>query len=521
MLQYLLNATAIWLISLISYDIFLKKESYHSYNRFYLLLTFLLGVLLPLVQWQGDGMDYIGAFRAPVDRLISTKGALVSATAPASASGNWQQWLFIVYLVGVLVALSLVVIDIVRLLTFYRNGKKSMQDGWTIICTGKEHAPFSFRNLLFVSSIKQYNADEWHMILAHEKRHTVLLHVIDLLLMQAARIVLWFHPLVYVYNKRLLLVHEYQADNAAAQQPQGYGKFLIEQALLQSAPSLAHSFNRSPIKNRIVMLTRRSTAAARAKMLVFVPLALVCIVCFSKNAFSQKFERNGNKVTYRGNTFELSEPSYDTVILIDPVTANEITKIMQHDPSPIKMNGKTIQQNVDKNPYFTGSDKDLRDYLLRNMKDALSKLPNGQYRLDISNIVIDENGKVAYFDYSEMQRIKTSDEVKNVTPSKGVVKVSDPAMKINIIGNPPMGNGPFTVRKNTDPAYFEAIDKNTQQEIFDKVCRLMEVAPAFHPGTLDGKKVISIYHLVKFWNTFKIENNKVYDMNREGEYNEL
>ena len=35
------------------------------------------------------------------------------------------------------------------------------------------------------------------------------------------------------------------------------------------------------------MLTRKSTAASRTKMLVFVPLVLVCILCFSKNIYSQ------------------------------------------------------------------------------------------------------------------------------------------------------------------------------------------------------------------------------------------
>src|ERR1035437_1666769 len=120
--------------------------------------------------------------------------------------------------------------------------------------------------------MEQYTNEEWSMILTHEKRHTIFLHIIDLLLMQAARIIFWFHPLVYIYNKRLLLLHEYQADNAAARQPKVYGSFLVEQAMLQTAPSISHSFNRSPIKNRIVMLTRRSSAIAKVKILVFIPL---------------------------------------------------------------------------------------------------------------------------------------------------------------------------------------------------------------------------------------------------------
>ena len=482
MLQYLLNTTAIWLISLVLFDVFLRRESYHNYNRFYLLFTFLLGALFPLVQWQGNNRSYPATLEKSFDKVIAAKQNVIEATTPAG-SINWEQWLFIVYLAGVFVATVLLLTEIIKLVSYYRSGKKSMEGSWTIIETGKEHAPFSFLNLLFICSRQQYSDDEWSMIVLHEKRHQSLIHFFDLLLMQLSRIVFWFHPLIYIYNKRLLLIHEYQADKVSAQKPQVYGAFLVEQALLQSAPSISHSFNRSPIKKRIVMLTRRSSAASRTKMLVFIPLALVCIVCFSKNSFSQRFVKNGNKVTYRGNTFELSKATFDTMTLIDPVTGSEIVKVVQHDPQPIKMNGKQIPTDVDKNPVYTGSEKDLRDYLLKNMKDVLSKLDDGQYWLDISNILIDEHGRIVYFDYSEMKRSKTAGEVND--------------------------------------ANFGTINKNLQEEIYDKVCRLMEVAPGFQPGTIGGKKAVSYYHLVDFWNNFKIQNHKVYDMDNTGEFKEL
>ena len=286
MLQYLLNTTAIWLVSLVMFDVFLQRESYHNYNRFYLLFTFLLGVFLPLLKWQDNREIYTSALGKPLQQVITLKQNIVTSTTPTTTSVSWQQWLTIIYLAGVFIALCLLAIEIIKLSTAY-TAKRSQQDGWTIIETGKEHAPFSFLNTLFVCSIDQYNDEEWNMIVVHEKRHTSLFHVADLVLMQLARVIFWFHPLVYLYDKRLLLVHEYQADNASTQQPQLYGRFLVEQAILQSAPALSHSFNRSPIKNRILMLTRRSSAAARTKMLVFIPLLMVCILCFSKNIFSQ------------------------------------------------------------------------------------------------------------------------------------------------------------------------------------------------------------------------------------------
>ena len=302
MLQYLLNATAIWLISLVLFDVFLKKESYHVYNRFYLLLTFLLGALLPLVHWPQDAAPVMqAAVKLPVQQVLIAKEQVINAATPVSHAFDWDQVLGGIYVIGVLVAISLLLIDIVKLAAYYRGGPRTKDGKWLVIETGKEHAPFSFLNTLFVNSRAQYSDEEWEMILVHEQRHTALLHFADLLLMQAARVLFWFHPLIYVYNKRLLLVHEYQADKTAKQPAQVYGRFLVEQAILQSAPALSHSFNRSPIKNRIAMLTHRSSEIARSKLLLFIPLLIVCVFCFSQNSFSNKPKKEGNVCLYRGN----------------------------------------------------------------------------------------------------------------------------------------------------------------------------------------------------------------------------
>ncbi len=364
------------------------------------------------------------------------------------------------------------------------------------------------------------------MILVHEKRHTSLFHFIDLLLLQTARLLFWFHPLVYIYNKRLLLVHEYQADGAAANQPKVYGSFLVEQAMLQPAPTLTHSFNRSPIKNRIVMLTRKSSAASRTKMLVFIPLALVCIVCFSKNSFSQRFERKGNKVTYRGNTFTLSEPMHDTVEMIDPVSGNTTTKVIIKDPTPIKMNGKTIVEYPNEPARYTGGDKDLRKYLLTNMREELGNLKEGYYKLEISDIIIDANGKIVYFDYQDMKRGKPIEEVNVRTKPSGptLIKASDPEIHVTINAGPgqpfktPCGDSlkkpvTYALQRNTDPAYFETVSQENQDAIFNKVCRLLDAAPGFLPARDEGKNIIAKYpSSIIFWNNFKIKDHKIYDI---------
>jgi len=49
-------------------------------------------------------------------------------------------------------------------------------------------------------------------IINHELIHCKQKHSLDLLFFEILKIVLWFNPLVYVYQKRITLLHEYISD---------------------------------------------------------------------------------------------------------------------------------------------------------------------------------------------------------------------------------------------------------------------------------------------------------------------
>jgi hypothetical protein len=334
----------------------------------------------------------------------------------------------------------------------FRAGKKSHENNFTIIETCKNHGPFSLFHYVFVSSMTQYTAEEWQILFDHEQRHGQLLHFIDVFLLQATRIVFWFHPLVYIYQKKLLLIHEFQADKVSGSKPLAYGRFLVEQALLLSSPSITHSFNRSPIKNRIVMLTRKSTAASRIKMLIFIPLALVCMLCFTKNSMSQKVTRNGNMVTFNGNKFEVGKDIFDTVSLTDPVTGNEVVRITKKDPVPLKMNGAKIYKvdELSKEPRFNSKDYTIITYLFKclgaatgNNSDPKTKLPDGSYNLNIDNIVIGPDGHVVYYTFGGISKAEFSFDYKTPIPEerkKAIDKRIESILK-NATGVPGMVNG--------------------------------------------------------------------------------
>jgi hypothetical protein len=490
MLQYLINLTAIWLLSLTIFEVFLKKETYHAYNRIYLLATFLIGIFLPFWHWASDGVEITNAAVRQVMKLSHVKQTVAVTAEHTNVPLNWQQYLWYAYIIGVVISLCLLVFQVSKIIILYQVGNRSKEGKWTVVETVKGHAPFSIFHILFVDTKEQYSKEQWDIILDHEEQHSRLWHLADQLIMQIARIIFWFHPLVYIYDRRIMLLHEYQADKISGRQPSVYGQFLVEQALLHAAPALSHSLNRSPIKTRIIMLSKTSSFLSKTKALLFLPLIFICALCFSKNQYSNKMERNGNIVIYRGNKFELSDPSpKDTVIVIDPVSGKQMMKVVQKVPVPVKMNGEKIYCNEDYNgmknemgtPAYNPAGfnvYNLKEYLISNLAEEFKNFPDGDYVIDLSHVVMDKYGKIVYFEYG------------GINLGKMVVadRKADTAKQVS----------------------FSNISPDIQKKIANKVYDLLNNAPAHSPATFNGVDVpFIIQAMMPFWNPFTIKNGKV------------
>lgn len=161
------------------------------------------------------------------------------------------------------------------------------------------------------------------------------------------------------------------------------------------------------------MLTHQSSAASKRKMLLVLPLAVFCITCFSKNSFAEKFKHNGNAATCDGNQVEMSPKNFDTVTVQDPVTGKEDTRIVVNDPMPLKVNGKTIQDMEFRNQNIVPaeiakSNEQYFMYLMNNLKPLLERLDDGKYVITPGRAVVNEKGKLAYYELTGIYQVADS-----------------------------------------------------------------------------------------------------------------
>ncbi|MFD2100681.1 TonB family protein [Flagellimonas iocasae] len=279
MITYILESLAFQLVFLLTYDLFLKKETFFNWNRAYLLGTFVLSLILPWVKIQALQTTMPQEFETTTVFLTQLNGVVLGPGAEKTsflASIPWPYW---VLGVGSLLAAGLFTYKLIQIGRLRKKSSIQHYTDFTKVTVPKSTTAFSFfRNVFLGEEIKK---DRESNILAHELVHVKQLHSLDLVFFELARILFWFNPLVYVYQNRVAELHEFIADAQAVKQDKAaHFEMLLSEAFnTQNISFVNQFFNRSLIKKRIVMLQKqKSKSIWQLKYILLLPLVLTILV---------------------------------------------------------------------------------------------------------------------------------------------------------------------------------------------------------------------------------------------------
>ncbi len=503
MIQYLINASAIWLISLIVFDLWLRRTTHHSYNRAYLVITALMGALLPLYHPTTKAIPTTPALYKPMIAFTEVKQSIATAATIPQTGIPLMTWLSVAYLLGVAVSCAFLAREGLMLLRWYRRADKQRHGNFRIVLTHRNHGPFSLFRCIFISDMRAYTPAELDFIIQHEGVHIHRLHFPDKVLLLVLRCLFWFHPLTWIYYNRLMMIHEYEADDTARSAPRDYADFLIQQQLTGTSPLLAHSFFHSPLKNRIRMLTaKRSHSWRKASHLLALPAIAAFAILWVNNSTAQKAVRKGFDVIYGNNTFEMGQPMMgghpahagsETIVMMgagsgsgDNVNSNAAAPKIKKDPPvedavespttitvtltpvPIKMNGQPIHESeaLTVAPKLSGRSQSLLSAIVNGAQNAFNKLSDGKYLFIVYSMIVDESGHVAYYSTSPVHIQSSS---FSLAPGEDFEAAQAKAKK----------------EKEAHP-----ITEAVQEEILTAVEQTIG-GLSFTPGQLNGKVVIS------------------------------
>ena len=147
--------------------------------------------------------------------------------------------------------------------------------------TQKRIAPFSFFKSLFYHP-KQFEGTQLQAILQHEKVHARQWHSIDVILSELLKVLLWFNPLIWLYQRTIQQNLEFLADAQAIGHfnKKSYQYLMVNQASGHQI-AITNSFYNSLIKKRIVMLNKNQSKRTSAlKSLLVIPILAIFLVSF-------------------------------------------------------------------------------------------------------------------------------------------------------------------------------------------------------------------------------------------------
>ena len=270
---YIIQVICFQALFLAVYYVVLRKETFFVYNRIYLLITPVLSFVIPFIK--------IVTLQTvvPAEMIAMMLPEITVGNSPvqeAAVTSEFRVPWGVIYIGGLLVSTLIFIIKLRKFAT-YLSFKK---DGTKIIQLPASREAFTFFNYIFIG--EEINLLSRKQILTHEKIHAKQGHTWDLIFFELLKIVLWFNPLVYIYQNYISIIHEYLADQKATTgiSKKAYYEELLNTAFGTSNLSFTNTFfNKSFIKNRIIMLQKsKSKKSALAKYTLIVPLVLIMLL---------------------------------------------------------------------------------------------------------------------------------------------------------------------------------------------------------------------------------------------------
>jgi hypothetical protein len=309
----------------LAYWLFLRKETYFHFNRFFLVGSILLALTMPAVHLnfmidRNGSMEESAAgilrFRNYYQELIGMMDADYGAEpgvrhreSPGTKAIGVSEWsegleneselrissvergmhlpsllILLVYLAGVGWFLVRFLYLVTRLFMLVRKYGFTKLSGFRMVNIQETISPFSFFRYLYINT-GTLTEEELDNVLEHERSHISQRHSLDHLFAHALAVFQWFNPFAWQIRNALKTTHEYIADRQVLTRGfalTDYQSLLLKQVIGYHSVELVNNFNLKPIKKRIAMMTKiRSGRTARLKAMLVIPFALVLFLLFA------------------------------------------------------------------------------------------------------------------------------------------------------------------------------------------------------------------------------------------------
>ena len=402
---YIYKMIALSAIFILLYFVFLEKEKNHHFKRFYLLISALFSVLVPLISINYGAIEVVENINPNNSELM----ILPETKLVESSIFTTENMLWAIYIVGFSLLFLKFSWGIFKLIKEIKFSEKIKQDHYQFILKQNKFTPYSFWNAIFLNKSDFLEGKIDYKIILHEKAHVNQKHSIDVIFIEIMLCVFWFNPAFYFYRKAIVTNHEFLADEVVLSQNNdiiSYQKLILDE-LISEKILFTHPFNLHNTKKRIVMMTNKLTKIAKLKSYLTLPISALLFFAFVEKV-PAKIENTVNKslqkIVKKGET-QVSETQVSNIE--KSALKNEMISIKKDTIKPKKQKVKKVkEENTEMIPppppvekiesqtqaEFPGGNAALRQKFIENFDSSKLQNKKGMFKGTI-NFIISEDGK--------------------------------------------------------------------------------------------------------------------------------
>nr|WP_315214535.1 M56 family metallopeptidase [uncultured Flavobacterium sp.] len=475
---YLIKSSGLIGLFYLGYHLMLRKETFFTTNRWFLLAGLFTSVALPLVVitkiiWVAPTSTAIDWSNVPMTTVVEEK--------------TFEDYLPILigvsYGMGIAILLGKFAFDFYSLNTVLRGKLIQRQADFKFIDIAEKVAPFSYFNTIVYNS-SLYNPAELESILEHEKVHSDQNHTIDVLISRLFCVVFWFNPFIWLYKKAILQNLEFIADSEASKKildKKAYQITLLKITTQENCVAITNHFYQSLIKKRIVMLNKNQSKKWNSwKYTLILPALVGFILLFQIKTIAQE-KKSPNETQTKGEIIitidknfsdeelkkqvELFKKEYNCDLIFSEIernSDNEIIGITVNHNKNIYGN-ETYKQHSNNpiNPFYIKGDLSGKVSIVNVAKN--NKIEDVEKDVDSENDVVSitkeifiDGAKVTQKDLDELNpnEIERMDVNKNQNQQEIRIITKDHSKILN-------ENDIYIDGEKVDPSELSRIDQNT------------------------------------------------------------
>jgi N-acetylmuramoyl-L-alanine amidase len=300
MIDFLIKSSICLAVFLGFYHLILEREKIHKFNRFYLLISILISLIIPFVTF--EFIEFVETapviqYNVPINiektTVVLNQNPTIENVITAQESVDYLPYLFwSTYVLTCFVFLFRFGKNYFKLIVKSKINPSVKYKNANLILLDEKILPHTFLNFIFVNSEDFKNKNIEDELFAHEMVHVTQKHTLDILLIEFLKGLFWFHPLFYLYKKAIQLNHEFLADEEIVTTYNNipyYQNLLLHKSNGNTTIYLASNLNYLITKKRLLMMTKNtSKKIALLKKVAAIPILAILIYFFCIEIIAQE-----------------------------------------------------------------------------------------------------------------------------------------------------------------------------------------------------------------------------------------